>query len=154
MPFLRFKKPQSPFLSRVLRGKLVQRHKLFESIKHIDEEAGMVANWEDQWDSYVLQQLEKEGGDTEAWAEKEKLGALDGYRKEVKNATSDVWDRLNKGLEKGKEISERMIEIVEREKALQREERSARRHAKKVEKNRKKAEDAKRIDTPEEGGID
>src|ERR1700709_1700282 len=29
VPFLRFKKPQSPFLSRVLRNKLEQKHKLF-----------------------------------------------------------------------------------------------------------------------------
>lgn len=154
LPFMRFNKPQSPFLSRVLNDKLTQRHNLFQSIKDIDEMHVVVAAWEDEWDNYILHQLAQEGKDTEAWVRKEGQGGLRGWKSEVGSARWDVWGRLETQMAKMKETATRMMEIVDKERDLQQEERSARRHANKVEKRRKKEEATKGIDTPEGRGID
>ncbi len=59
VPFLRFKKPQSRFLGRVLRDKLMQKNKRFEGIMRCDE--GMDAGEaQGSWEWRILQQAKQE----------------------------------------------------------------------------------------------
>lgn len=155
IPFLRFKKPQSPFLSRILRNKLAQKQRLFQSIVELDGIQDKVAAWEDQWDTNILLQLRQEGRNKQAWVQQEALEEPGGWRSEVKEARRDVWERINRGSRRVKETTARMMEIVDRERELYEQERAARRHAKQVEKLRKKEEEGmKGADTPENGDID
>lgn len=59
VPFLRFKKPQSRFLGRVLRDKIMQKNKRWEGILRCDE--GMDAGEaEGSWEWRILQEAKKE----------------------------------------------------------------------------------------------
>ena len=154
-PFLRFKKPQSPFLSRVLRNKLNQRQNLFETLKRLDEEHNPVAAWEDQWDQHVRQQLGQENRDNWEWMDEETLERPGGWRQEVLRARRDVWERIQLGFRKTQEKAKVMLGIVDKEKELQRKEKWDRRQAKRLEKMRKKEEEARKgLDTPEKGDVD
>ncbi|KAI6716924.1 hypothetical protein JHW43_000657 [Diplocarpon mali] len=61
LPFLRFKKRQSPYLSRVLTAKIKQRVKRSQ---HLEDLADMIemGEMEDLWDDFVLEQVERERG--------------------------------------------------------------------------------------------
>ncbi|CZR61042.1 uncharacterized protein PAC_10938 [Phialocephala subalpina] len=51
-PFLRFKKPQSPYLSRILRNKVKKKHLRYERIDEMDELVAM-GELEDGWDKIL-----------------------------------------------------------------------------------------------------
>jgi hypothetical protein len=147
VPFLRFKKPQSPFLSRVLRNKLEQKHRLFQSIKQLDGDQLKLAAWEDGWDECVRQQLERDGGDSEAWAKREASEESGAWTNEVADAREDVWGRIVQWTVNAKAKAQKMMEIVNKEKELRRQEieiqnqeRRAR-YAKLLEKKKKEEAD-------------
>ena len=56
-PFMRFKKPQPPFLSRVLRDKILQKAKWITHLKRLEFEL-KDARQEDRWDRLVAQMEE------------------------------------------------------------------------------------------------
>lgn len=146
---MRFKKPQSPFLSRVLRNKLDQRHNLFERIKELDGVQTKLAAWEDQWDQYVQLQLERECADKKMWRNREALDWQGGWMREVLGARRDVWRRLEEGYKKAQAMADKMMQIVDSEKELQKKEKWERSQAKRIERVRKKEEALKGAHIPE-----
>lgn len=143
-PFLRFKKPQSAFLSRVLRNKIKQKEEWFDKIKELDGPLWKLSAWEDEWDSHVSRELRREGREASEWTEEKGRDATgeDGWCKEVVDARGGVWTRIVEDGNKTKEMSIKMLGIVEKERKMWAEERSMRRHEKKVAKRRKKYEEA------------
>lgn len=154
VPFLRFKKPQSPFLSRVLRDKIRGKQRRFDRMGEV-EEKGMLGEREEEWEGIVEAQLggkigkrEKGGGErdwAEVWNEgkvvergkrkgngekEERWGAREkAYKYEIMGSV--ILDAKN-----SRRIGDRMLEIVDREKELRAKEDKERR----IEKMRKKRE--------------
>ncbi|KAL8754843.1 MAG: hypothetical protein Q9184_004987 [Pyrenodesmia sp. 2 TL-2023] len=64
IPFLRLKKPQSPFLSYFIRKKNVEREKRIDSIQALEDQLALAAA-EDQWDRILLEhhQISDEGNE-------------------------------------------------------------------------------------------
>jgi hypothetical protein len=60
IPFLRFKKPQSRYLSRVIRDKIEQRQKRYDNLTQLDADIGWAMD-EDVWDRTVEAQARNEG---------------------------------------------------------------------------------------------
>lgn len=153
-PFLRFKKPQSPFLSRVLRDKMKQKHNRSEKISELEDEEENFAAWEDKWESAVLAQLEREGGARGKWVEEEEWGSSYGWRKELRRSKAMIYKQIDDEAVKAKERGLKMMEIMDRERELYNEERSLRRHEKKLEKKRKKEEAMREAEAPTKEDID
>jgi hypothetical protein len=149
VPFLRFKKPQSPFLSRVLRNKLEQKHKLFEALKRIDETHSRLAAWEDGWDYHIAQQLELEGG-----SRSQIRDILEGsenfraWRNENAAARDAVWSRVMDWTSSMKATAARMRDIVENERKLRDEEIKIEKREKK-ERRAKRREERKKLEEQE-----
>lgn len=118
LPFLRFKKPQSPFLSRVLGDKRKQKQKQMDHIARIDESMRWAAG-EGQWEDLV-------------GAKQDRIP----WERDLKRAKHEVVERIGKGDAKARELARRMLEIVDEESRLAAEERKSR----KVEMNRRKRE--------------
>ncbi len=59
IPFLRVKKPQSEFLSRVIRNKMEQKQKRMDAMEDLDGWVEM-GEAEDMWDGVVREQIEEE----------------------------------------------------------------------------------------------
>jgi hypothetical protein len=120
LPYLRFKKPQSPYLSRVLRDKLEQRQKQMDHIDRLEMDLRWAAD-EDAWDKLVDHRF---GRIEQSW------------QTELLTAKKELWTRLNVQSKRAKETARRMLSIVDEEKRLYEEERKVR----KMEKNRKRQE--------------
>ncbi|KAI9775640.1 MAG: hypothetical protein M1839_000965 [Geoglossum umbratile] len=119
IPFLRFKKPQSPFLSRVLRTKINWRQKLVDRRNRLAEEE-VLASGEDLWDRLLREQhCVGRGRDANpAWAE--------WYAKCIgltAMAEKNSWSR-------DRELAGRMQKIVDRERELAEKEKRERKRAK------------------------
>ncbi|ELR09762.1 hypothetical protein VC83_01174 [Pseudogymnoascus destructans] len=99
IPFLRFKKPQSPFLSQVLNGKIKLRQK---RNNHLERLGGLLdmTSWEQMWDEELGM---VEGEHWSAATYREKLG--------VENA-------LEKASEANVVIARKMLAIVDEEQRL------------------------------------
>jgi hypothetical protein len=141
-PFLRFKKPQSPFLSRVLRDKMKQKHNWFEKIKDLDSQLNTFAAWEGKWENHILRELEQESGARKEWVKKDGTdwGERDGWSREVRHARDAIWKRLLDNARKAKVKGAKMVEIFDEEKAMWEEERSTRRKEKLAERQHQKEE--------------
>jgi hypothetical protein len=141
-PFLRFKKPQSPFLSRVLRDKIMQKHNRFEKIGELDGHVENLGAWEGQWELNVLNELRREGAGGEEWWQKVggDWGRRDGWCKDARDARKEVWSRLDRDGKRAKEAGLKMVEIYKQEEEMWRQEREKRRHDKNVERRRRKEE--------------
>lgn len=151
VPFLRFKKPQSPFLSRVLRDKIRGKQRRFDRMGEV-EEKGMLGEREEEWEGIVEAQLggkigkrEKGGGERD-WAEVWNEGkAGEGCGKREKEERWGAREKAHKheimgsvilDAKNSRRIGDRMLEIVDREKDLRAKEDKERR----LEKMRKKKE--------------
>lgn len=99
IPFMRFKKPQSEFLSRVLNDKIKLRQKRND---HLDRLGGLLdmGNWEQMWDEELGIAEEKHWS---AATYREKLG--------VENA-------LDKASEANAVLAKKMLAIVDEEQRL------------------------------------
>lgn len=140
IPFFRFKKPQSEFLSRVLRDKLSLKERRFATLERLEQNI-QHGTEEAKWESIVMKQLHEEGGPDRRWLVGEGRDwskDRNGWISEAKMAKADIWRKLQEDLEKNKEVGERMIQIHEEEKRLWSEERTARRHARMVAKKARK----------------
>ncbi|KAI1006236.1 hypothetical protein K3495_g1986 [Podosphaera aphanis] len=141
--FLRFKKPQSPFLSRVLRDKVAQKQKLLDHQSNL-ELAEEMGHTENLWENKILEEIERsvkggveEAGAIEWWTEGwgKSLGSEDQTwetssiqaRKEVERAM--FVDRTN-----AKNLGERLIKIQAEEKRLWELERAERKKSKRLKK--------------------
>ncbi|KAM3066879.1 hypothetical protein ACMFMG_007025 [Clarireedia jacksonii] len=137
--FLRIKKPQSPYLSRVLRDKLDQKQKRHEARERIGE-LRVLAAQENSWELLIEQQLEEEGLSVEEWEEKQPgldWGA-NTWEKDMIAAEVQVVNALNKEQMKVAALSLKQLALVEKERELARKERAERRHEKRLAKVAKK----------------
>lgn len=108
VPFLRFKKPQSAFLSRVIRDKLGQRQKYFERLQALEQQAELAA-LEDRWDRVLFRM--HGARDREDTAEAD-------WTEELELSIRDTMQRLAKQDKANVAMAARMQEIVDREKEL------------------------------------
>ncbi|KAG0649635.1 hypothetical protein D0Z07_3661 [Hyphodiscus hymeniophilus] len=133
-PFLRTRKPQSPFLSRVLREKIAVKDKRHKKMQNLDTEVDHAKN-EASWEKLIDELAEREGR---------------GRDKPRKRQTEESWEEeplktkerlkflIYEDLHKAKKMGDKMIEIVEREKTLWRHERMIRKAEKKAAKRKGK----------------
>ncbi|KAI9650056.1 hypothetical protein NHQ30_000069 [Ciborinia camelliae] len=133
--FLRIQKPQSPYLSRVLRDKIDTRQKRTDARDRIEflEEIAIAEN---TWEDIVEDQLEEEGLSVDEWNKKQPgLGWGVGlWEKDLQYADTFVKNLMVKDAHKVVELSKIQLELVEKEKELWRQERGQRRHEKKLAK--------------------
>ena len=108
MTHLRFKKPQSPFLSRIIRDHQKQREGRFNLLYTLEHQF-VVAKSEDEWDAILLEEC----GIPTMTCSKEKKWAT-----AVEQARADVSAKLYDRQDKNLHIARRMFAIVEEEKAL------------------------------------
>ena len=108
MTHLRFKKPQSPFLSRIIRDHQTQRERRFDLLYALEHQL-VLARSEDEWDRILL----RECSIPTVTRAKEKTWAI-----AVEQAHSDVSSKLYDKQEKNLDIARRMFAIIEEEKAL------------------------------------
>ncbi|KAB8302328.1 hypothetical protein EYC80_005761 [Monilinia laxa] len=133
--FLRIQKPQSPYLSRVLRDKIDTRQKRTDSrerIEYLEE----IAVAENTWEDIVEDHLEDEGLSVDKWNMKQPgLGWGVGlWEKDLQFADIFVRNLMTKESRKVVELSKVQLELVDKEKELWRQERGQRRHEKKQAK--------------------
>ncbi|KAI9816390.1 MAG: hypothetical protein M1832_005057 [Thelocarpon impressellum] len=114
LPFLRFKKPQSPFLTRIIRNKLEQKEKRYHLLYDLQAQLAL-AKSEDVWDEVVPLGYEgvRRGQNTWAW--------------HVREAICLVEDRLEEEEERRKRLARRLQWIVELEEVLAQKESVSRR---------------------------
>lgn len=129
VPFLRFKKPQSPFLSRVLRDKINQRQKFLDHTKRLEPDIVWAAD-EDEWEQLV------DG----------KTAPRDGvsFENEMTRAKKQPEKRFIEVQVKAIHVAKRMLKIVEEEKRLFEEERIQRQN----ERSRRRRERSESRDSP------
>ncbi|PBP26934.1 DNA repair protein [Diplocarpon rosae] len=139
LPFLRFKKPQSPFLSRVLKAKITQKNRRIQRLEEMTEMIEM-GDAEDIWDDTILRQMEKERG-TEGVMELVQAGWDEGesWCTESQYCKWVVSKSIEREHVRASVLGKKMLRIVEREKELWAEEKRQRKRA----KNKKKL-DAKK----------
>ncbi|KAL5315490.1 hypothetical protein ACEPPN_016358 [Leptodophora sp. 'Broadleaf-Isolate-01'] len=133
-PFLRFKKEQSPYLSRVLSQKVKQRQKRNNWMDELATEVEMGV-WEGEWEDNVLEAVMGEG----RWRESEELeregwGDEDGWEREPARSKVLVYKDMGREYKRAKELADRLVGVVEKEKELWEQERRDRKEAKRVAK--------------------
>ena len=116
IPFLRFKKPQSPFLSRLINDKIKQRQKLRDRLERTGDLLE-VAKAEDAWDRSIAHEHGISHDLESLWVDEIKITE--------KSTTATL---INEKM-KNSVLAAKMIEIVDREKELVMEEREARRRS-------------------------
>ncbi|KAL8949654.1 MAG: hypothetical protein Q9222_004255 [Ikaeria aurantiellina] len=134
IPFLRFKKPQSPFLSHMIRKKTIEREKRIDKMQALQQWLSWAED-EDQWESF----LEKTNGisnddDGTQWASA------------IRESLSHVKRVHSRNTVKRMHTARRMFEVLEEQKKLadqERLERRDQRHANYKERRRQRDEMAK-----------
>lgn len=137
--FLRIQKPQSPYLSRVLRDKNETRQKRSDSRERIDY-LQEIAVAENIWEDTVEDQLENEGLSVDEWNKKQPgLGwGVGNWEKDLQSADDFVRNLMVTESLKVVELSKVQLELVDKERELWRQERGQRRHNAKLAKLEKK----------------
>ncbi|KAI9782058.1 MAG: hypothetical protein M1816_001999 [Peltula sp. TS41687] len=134
-PFLRFKKPQSPFLSRVLRDKIMQKTKRFTLLLEL-EDAVDEARAEDVWDREIAKTTAegrvKSGSSRKRQRQQQQqqqqwTTAEPGWTPAVEGVVAHVKQQIKESEAKKTALATRMYEIVERERELARKEKAERR---------------------------
>ncbi|KAM0803826.1 hypothetical protein BDR22DRAFT_838018 [Usnea florida] len=109
VPFLRIKKPQSPFLSRIIRDTVNTRERRLALAGRLASET-LVAEDEDEWDNILRQHFGLDHAGEQPW------------QREVKLASDKVHQMQVETIQKRVSLSAKMFAIVEQEKALAEEE--------------------------------
>ena len=109
VPFLRIKKPQPPFLSRIIRDTVKTRERRLTLAGRLTSEA-LVAEDEDEWDSILHQHFGLDHAGEQPW------------QHEVKLASDNVHQLQVEAVQKRVNLSAKMFAVVEQEKALAEEE--------------------------------
>ncbi|RFU36311.1 hypothetical protein B7463_g43, partial [Scytalidium lignicola] len=122
--FLRFKKPQSEYLNRVLRDKLHQKLNRMDGINRIEEGLEW-ARTEDAWENIVKDETGVDVGNG-------------GWLRDMAQSRYRIWNLMNATQGRDKEMAQRFLEIAEEEKALWKEERALRKHEKNIARKLKR----------------
>jgi hypothetical protein len=101
MPFLRFKKPQSAYISRIIKYKANQKQKANDQLMTIPASVDWASD-EDRWDHHARLTT----GSEEPWV------------KEVYNWKQDIFDNLRRTDAKAKNMAQKMLAIVDQEREL------------------------------------
>ncbi|KAH8808593.1 hypothetical protein F5884DRAFT_377246 [Xylogone sp. PMI_703] len=125
--FLRFKKPQSEYLSRVLRDKLKQKINRTDAIQRIEEDLEW-ARAEEIWEDMVRAETGERIGDGGGWS------------RDLAQARHRIWTLMNARQAKDKEMASKFLEIAEKEKVLYDQERALRKHEKNMRNMARKLE--------------
>jgi hypothetical protein len=126
---MRFKKPQSPYLSRVLTQKIKAKKNMFQRLQQM-EELGDMSFYEDVWDKEV------ENGDS--GVESGRKFQDNTWQWEPNLQRQDTWYKLIKEGKKNRILGDKMVDIIAQERKLWEEERKERKHLKNQEKWAKK----------------
>jgi len=113
-PFLRIKKPQSPFLTRVIKDKVKTNQKRLNRIEEIQDKIVM-GEWEDAWERDVREIAQGEGKDFGVGGEGK---GETGWTRDLQKAQSQVGICLDREQRKSRKIGDRMLEIVDKEREL------------------------------------
>ncbi|KAI9834575.1 MAG: hypothetical protein M1819_002951 [Sarea resinae] len=164
-PFLRFKKPQSPYLSRVLRDKIFHRVKIFDRMYAFE---GMIlqAEREDQWDNIVRDMHGVSAGPTTTIIGRrgarggagERTGRIGrglddepSWTAELREGHKDCKSQLHRHTVEASQLAAKMQAIVDREGELAAQERIERKMAKnQARKDRKAREREEGAGAPED----
>ncbi|KAI9800094.1 MAG: hypothetical protein M1825_004276 [Sarcosagium campestre] len=119
-PMLRFKKPQSPYLSGLIRDKINTKQRRYSRLEELEADL-QLSRMEDDWERSMGLEA-GQGIDEPSWA-----ASLLDERREL-NALLKAEER------KKRELSLKMQEIVDRERELWEQERQERRKAKQLER--------------------
>lgn len=116
VPFLRLKKPQSPFLSYIIRKKNVEREKRIDSIQRLEDQLALAED-EDQWDRILLEhhQISDEGNEVP-------------WTSAVREALTNVKRVHHTNAIKRMRTAQRMFDILQEQKRLADQERLERRN--------------------------
>lgn len=148
-PFLRFKKSQSPYLSRIIRDKVNQKQKMLDNSNFLEETEDL-GKTEDTWENIVLSEIDRsvkggivEGGVDCWWTEDWGKGLGEDERSWVE-ATSEIRKKYEINLKtdrvRAKLFGENLIKIRDQEKKLWQLERTQRKIEKHQEKLKKRQE--------------
>jgi hypothetical protein len=136
IPFLRFRKPQSVYLSRVLRQKTETKGKRVDMTELLKEDIAL--GWsEAEWESIVCDELEREGKE---WDNMDFGTNEQDWVKAPYDALGGNYWLLDRESDRKAEKYERMVDIVDQERRLAGEEGKQRRHEKREAKWVKKKE--------------
>ena len=111
VPFLRLKKPQPPFLSRIIRDTVATREVRIARAERLTDELS-IAEDEDQWDQILYEHFSLDYRDHQE----------DPWEREVKRAIDKNHKSQVEAIQKRADIAAEMYAIVEKEKALAEEE--------------------------------
>jgi hypothetical protein len=145
IPFLRFKKPQSPFLARVLRQKLATKQKRLDLIDDLDEQIA-IGEHEDKWEENLRRPFGMEENSDMATTSRSERDAGKEREGEVPWLMNSYWSRgqvykkMGADIEKAQKVGVKMLEVVDREKELWEAERRQRRWEKSQMKWRRREE--------------
>lgn len=103
VPLLRLKKPQSPFMSRIIRDTIDTRERRITRVDHLDEQL-VVTMDEDTWDSILIDQFGLE--EDQQWSYETRL------------AIKEIATLQAAATQKRTELAARMHSIVQQERAL------------------------------------
>ena len=131
---LRFKRPQSSFLSRVIRNKIDQSDKYFVSVQRYEADLLPQAQQEDAWESFL-----------------DIPGGRGTFTRTLSQAMDEAGQREKLRGEKRNILAHKMREIVQGEWVLAQEERIQRKVQKNIERRARTAELRAKGDTGSEG---
>jgi hypothetical protein len=108
IPYLRIKKPQPVFLSRVINDKIKQKQKRQDHVERIEADMAWAED-EENWENLVgsrVAQGSNSRGDRNPWS------------KDMIDAKKEVEWRLSQGYAKAQNTASKMLKIVDEEKRL------------------------------------
>lgn len=149
MPILRFKKPQAPGLSRLIKDKIKQRQDMFDRINAMQDIWIPLAEAEDAWDTIVKERF----GVTDTRSQgldSEEPGWSDVMRETVEQ--SFEWYDAQK--EKVRKTAIRMQDIIDQETELARQEKAVRDEKRRGEKLARRAEKRRLAASPPEKALE
>ncbi|KAI6250446.1 hypothetical protein HI914_02036 [Erysiphe necator] len=146
-PFLRFKKSQSPYLSRVIRDRVNQKQKMLDQ-SNLLQETEELGKTEDAWENIILSEIDRSGiggidksGLDQWWTEDWGKGLGEDERSWAV-ATSEVRKNYEIGIKadraRAKRFGENLIRIRDQEKKLWQMERAKKKIEKQQERLKKR----------------
>jgi hypothetical protein len=137
-PFLRFKKPQSQYLSRIIRQKIEQRDKWWSAYWRMEAEVGM-AEMEDVWEELVAEAAEGEGVGFERENGWERL-----VKEEMKRVMGNI-EKKNKENIIRAEMLQRIVDLERLMAERERVERMLEKSGKRLERFRRLVEESRKV---------
>lgn len=136
IPFLRFKRPQSPYLGRIIRDKMTQKKRRFDHVTHMDEMIKMAFS-ENQFDRLLLAEARNEatmgekGREMRSWLRENEQLFKENWATDMIGVRDEVLRVTMTELEKGVERSRRLLAIMDKDGELLEKERKEKKQEKK-----------------------